>query len=486
MTTNTSYLPAGQSARTLEGWVRSTSGVEQAVASYGSGATNQAFWFVMNSGGLNRLGFWTWGNDYSTSAPGLLDGSWHHVAVTYDGLYTFEIWTDGGQLSTKTFGSVLNTVIGSSGFFVGRSFNCACTFFSGGIDEVASYQGVLSPDRLRLHALGNPSWRYAYDGATRHLVTITDPDGRVLVTNAYDTAGRLTTQTDALGQATTFSYGSSTVTTTDPRGHATVTTYDSRSRLLDAEDAVGASTYRLTYTYDGCGSRSSVTDRNGNRTDYGYDPGCGGDLLTISEPQLDPQTPRFVTTFTHDARHNLLTQTDAQGAGTSWTYDPATNVPLSQTRELDATTSAVTTWQYADPANPGLATTLTITSHAYTLDGAGNRTALSEYVFGITTATTDSFGLTYDGLERLSAVTTTNPESFTLDGAGNITARTGPSATYTIDGSGRPTSDGVSALVWSAADRLVGRDVNWEATVPYAALIAEAASPTRRRARRRS
>jgi RHS repeat-associated protein len=65
--------------------------------------------------------------------------------------------------------------------------------------------------------------------------------------------------------------------------------------------------------------------------------------------------------------------------------------------------------------------------------------------------------MTYDGLERLTAVTTTNPESFTLDAASNITARTGPAKTFTIDGSNRPTGDGTNTLTWSAADRLTGR-----------------------------
>ncbi len=54
-------------------------------------------------------------------------------------------------------------------------------------------------------------------------------------------------------------------------------------------------------------------------------------------------------------------------------------------------------------------------------------------------------------------MTTTNPENFTLDAASNITARTGPAATYTIDGENRPTSDGTSTLVWSDADRLTAR-----------------------------
>src|SRR5207244_5065195 len=80
------------------------------------------------------------------------------------------------------------------------------------------------------------------------------------------------------------------------------------------------------------------------------------------------------------------------------------------------------------------------------------------FLTGVTTpGQTETFGFTYDGLNRLGAVTTTNAEGFTLDGASNITARTGPSATYSIDGENRPTSDGTNTLTWSNADRLTGR-----------------------------
>jgi RHS repeat-associated protein len=44
-----------------------------------------------------------------------------------------------------------------------------------------------------------------------------------------------------------------------------------------------------------------------------------------------------------------------------------------------------------------------------------------------------------------------------FDGASNLTARTGPTATYTIDGENRPTSDGTNTLTWSNADRLTGQ-----------------------------
>ena len=110
----------------------------------------------------------------------------------------------------------------------------------------------------------------------------------------------------------------------------------------------------------------------------------------------------------------------------------------------------------------------TITSHAYTLDNEGDRTALSEFVSGITPAgTTDGFTMGYDGLLRLTAVAVTNPEGFTLDGASNVTARTGPAATFSYDQANRLTSDGTSAYTWSAADRLVQRGAD---TFSYDAL----------------
>jgi RHS repeat-associated protein len=98
-----------------------------------------------------------------------------------------------------------------------------------------------------------------------------------------------------------------------------------------------------------------------------------------------------------------------------------------------------------------------VTDHLYSLDAQGNRTALAEYVSGITTGSSDPFGYTYDGLERLTAGTTTNPESFTLDAASNISSRTGPSATNTYDTANRQTGDGTSTFSWNAADRLTAR-----------------------------
>jgi len=102
-----------------------------------------------------------------------------------------------------------------------------------------------------------------------------------------------------------------------------------------------------------------------------------------------------------------------------------------------------------------------LSSHGYTLDSAGNRTVLDEFVSGITTpGGNDHFTDSYDGLNRLTGVTGPVAESFTLDAASNLASRTGPTATYAYDTANRLLSDGAQSFTWNAADRLSqrGRD----------------------------
>jgi len=197
-------------------------------------------------------------------------------------------------------------------------------------------------------------WTYGYDGTTRHITTVTDPDGRVRVTNTYDSQGRVTQQRDGLSALTQMSYGAGQTVLTDPRLHATTYTFDSRIRVLGQSDGVGANIYSISYAYDTAGNRTAVTDRNGKTTDFTYD--ARGNVLTKTDPQVDPQTPRYLTQLAYDAKNNLTQVTDARGLQTTMTYDAATNVLLSVSRQIDVSTSAVTKYVYGDPANPGLPT----------------------------------------------------------------------------------------------------------------------------------
>jgi RHS repeat-associated protein len=318
-------------------------------------------------------------------------------------------------------------------------------------------------------------WRYAYDGTTSHLATITDPDGRVRVTNSYGAQGRVVEQRDGLGALTTMSYASGQTVLTDPRGHQTTYTFDSRMRVLSQSDPVGAATYTIGYTYDAVGNRTSVTDRNGNRTDFAYD--VRGNLLSKTDPSPDGIAPRPVTSFAYDAKNNLTQVTDALGFITSLAYDPTTNVLLSVSRQIDATTSAKTTYDYADPLNQGVPTRVTAPrgntgatpdptfSTTLVYDAQANLVRRTDANGAITTFAYDAVGrlvslvdpdgnaagatpadhtwrATYDELDRETS--RTNPLgsilSYAYDGAGNrtsLTDRNGNVTTWTYDGNAR-------------------------------------------------
>jgi RHS repeat-associated protein len=351
-------------------------------------------------------------------------------------------------------------------------------------------------------------WLYAYDGSTLHLTTITDPDGHVRVTNTYDAQGRVYQQRDGLSKLTTFDYSTPGQTVvTDPRGHATTYTFDERQRLLTQSDLVDMNTYLVSYVYDPTsGNRTSVTDRDGQTTNFTYD--TAGNVKTRTDPQVDPLIPRYVTQFDYDTKNNLTVVTDPRTFTTSNAYDAATNVLLSVTRQIDATTFDVTKYEYADATNPGLptkviaprgnlsgtpdytyATTLSYdikgnlvtridpdgakTTYAYDL--AGRMTSFVDpdgYAAGATVAE-HTWLVGYD--ENDQEKTRTDPlgksVQYAYDGAGNrtsLTDRDGNITTYTYDANARlatvlqkPNPVGQPTLVYTTT---VGRDDNGNAT----------------------
>jgi RHS repeat-associated protein len=258
-------------------------------------------------------------------------------------------------------------------------------------------------------------WRYAYDGSTHHVATITDPDGRVRVTNIYDVQGRVSQQRDGLGALSTFVYSSGQTVLTDPRSHATTYTFDSRMRVLSQADVIGANTYTLSYVYDAAGNRTSVTDRNGKTTDFTYD--SRGNVLTKTDPQVDPLTPRFVTQFSYDTKNNVSQITDPRGFLTTMGYHATTNVLLSVGRQIDASTNALTKYEYGDAANPGLPTKL--------IAPRGNIGAIPDNAFATT--------LTYDARGNLT--TRIDPDgaktTFAYDAAGRLTSFVDPDGNAT-------------------------------------------------------
>ena len=202
---------------------------------------------------------------------------------------------------------------------------------------------------------------YSYDNQDR-LTQLTDPNGNV-ISYGYDTAGNRTSQTK-LGQTTTYAYDAvnrltgvtnaqgTTSTTFDangnviridrPNGSATVTTYDTRNRVTDIshQDAAGGVLASSAYTHNARGQRSSETNADGTHSSHTYDASGRLTDSTVTNAQGNTST----TSWTFDAAGNRLTQTH-NGITTTYTVDA--NDRLTQTS--DGTT--VTSYTYDNQGN---------------------------------------------------------------------------------------------------------------------------------------
>jgi RHS repeat-associated protein len=243
------------------------------------------------------------------------------------------------------------------------------------------------------------------------LIATTDPRGKVW-RRSYDSAGNLVREEDPLGNATTHSYdgvGRRTVTV-KPRGNAaggnpsqyrSTASYDAINRVMQTVDERGATT---TYTYDGRGNRTSVTDAQGRTTTFVYD---------AASQLIEERRPNNTTwRYGYDSAGNRTSVTDGAGKTRSYTYD-ALDRQITARDPLGRTTR-------------------------YGYDGAGNRTSVTDPSNRTTT-------YTYDAANQLTRVAysdgVTPTVTFTYDADGRrktMTDGTG-TTTYTYDQAGRTT-----------------------------------------------
>ena len=283
----------------------------------------------------------------------------------------------------------------------------------------------------------------------------------------YDQYGNLQTQTDPLGNTTTYSYDSlgRKISMTLPArvnpslpGATTNYTYDALGNLLSVSviDATTNQSRVTQYTYDMNGNKTSETDPDGavHTTTYAYD-GLNR-LITVTYPatpatSLTPAAPSTFTTYTYDFRNNVIdtiTGSTAQQTGhtthndyfaNGWLKDVTTtsDVPAdarttsytyyNDGRKASETDPRQNTTNYAyDPAGRLItvtypivppASTTTTTTYAY--DDAGNQTSVTT-AYGTPMAATTSSG--FDARRRLAKTTyadNTNTQ-YTYDGPGNL------------------------------------------------------------------
>ncbi len=357
--------------------------------------------------------------------------------------------------------------------------------------------------------------RYTYDAQNR-MTSITDPRGITFITNEYDANGRVVRQTQADGGVWQFAYTvtagtvSQTVVT-DPRGNPTTYRFNGHQYLLSQTDALGQTTTysrdpatnlllattnalgRVTrFTYDAAGNVTSVTDPAGNVRTFTYEPtfnrvtSITDPLGNISRFQYDPANANLlnitdplgnatqlayntfgqplsttdalgnVTQFTYNAQGDLATIADPLGNATTRTYDQMSRL-VQQTDPRGKQTA----FDY-DPLNRLLSI----------VDALGGTTAFTYDPNGNLLTVTDARGNTithqYDTMDWLNrrADQLGASETFSYDGVGNLlntTDRKGQTARFTYDAMNRRTqstfADGaIATFTYGLVGRLTQAD----------------------------
>ncbi len=273
---------------------------------------------------------------------------------------------------------------------------------------------------------------YTYD-PNHDLLTTTDADGNPTLTNIYDQNQRVTSQTDASNNTTTFTY--STAVGTDPAGNPTGTTVKTDPR--------GGN---ISYTFLTSGQVVSQTDQNNGTTSSSYN--SAGQLAKITDPL------GRVTSYTYDGRGNRVTTTDPLHKTTTAVYniqnlptqitDPAgavtTNSFDSLGNLISATDARGSTSSYTMTAAGLLASSTDPAGHTstYQYDPAGNQTSTTDPLTRTTTTTYDT-----DGRIRTVTDPTKATVTYTYNARGDRTTTTdalGKTTTTAIDPAGRKTS----------------------------------------------
>ncbi|WP_260476915.1 RHS repeat-associated core domain-containing protein [Stenotrophomonas sp. 278] len=190
---------------------------------------------------------------------------------------------------------------------------------STGPDGVWTRMHYDTADRLTSveDALGNRIV-YTLDGAgNRVKEEIRDTAGtlRKVLNRSFDTASRNTRIAGADGYATLLRYDGNGNVLESENAHGTITrqTYDGADRVLTEVQDLGGINAQVGYEYASNGQVAAVTDPKGLRTAYGYN-GFGDQISLVS-----PDTG--TTTFTVDINGNRKTKTDARGITATYHYD---------------------------------------------------------------------------------------------------------------------------------------------------------------------
>jgi RHS repeat-associated protein len=153
-------LPLGNSARSIELWVKTTQGGTQGLAGWGSANTHSEFALRLVNG--TTLSIVSFNDDRTFATPySVSDGQWHQIVIAYDGS-NLTAYLDGLSLGPAvSFSSSLTTVLDDNGLILGHDPWCGvgCNELFGSLDEVSVYSYALNSAQVGNHfaASGEPS-----------------------------------------------------------------------------------------------------------------------------------------------------------------------------------------------------------------------------------------------------------------------------------------------------------------------------------------
>jgi YD repeat-containing protein len=179
---------------------------------------------------------------------------------------------------------------------------------------------------------------YSYSAGGGLLASEARPAGNVPFTQKFDATGRVASQADSSGNATTFNYATNTTAYSDPLG-ATVT--DTSKNLADFTSYSDADNQTISVLYDGNERRTTITDRlgdkviqtydsvsgyiasktnaAGNKTTYSYIPQAA-EGFTFYKMSRVQYADNSTTNFAYDTNGNATAVTDQAGKIWKFTY----------------------------------------------------------------------------------------------------------------------------------------------------------------------
>ena len=245
--------------------------------------------------------------------------------------------------------------------------------------------------------------QFGYD-QYHQMTNAIDPRTNTFVSMVYDDEQRVvSSQKDALQNATTFSYDfvNKVTTVTDAMNNVSYNYYDNQLRVVKTEDNLGN---WQSFQYDTNNNRTMVVDKNGAVTYYAYD----GNGNVIAKTNSFVQT----TSIAYDALNNPTNRLDALTGRTVFRYDTKGN--LTNTFNSLGKTNA---YQYDAFGEPVVVTDANGNSNTNTYDSFGNLIKTQD-------ALGDTNGFTCDivgrKIKQVDALGHTN--LFIYDNADNVTA----------------------------------------------------------------